>query len=240
MKKKITFIVVMLAVLITGTVYCVMMKPFEEEAEHDLFEVKESISPTIGISDTRSEEGISDSINKGTDSNLENDAKSKVDINTENDDITSVIYVHICGAVTEAGVYKLTKNSRVLDAIEAAGGFVDGAAEDYINLAGRLSDGQRIYIPFLDELVVTDVTARFTGIPVSEDEIQSSGMKVVNINTASQKELMTLPGIGASRAQSIIDYRVQSGGFETREDIMKVAGIKEAMYEDLKDYITVD
>ena len=65
-------------------------------------------------------------------------------------------------------------------------------------------------------------------------------MKVVNINTASQKELMTLPGIGASRAQSIIDYRVQSGGFETREDIMKVAGIKEAMYEDLKDYITVD
>ena len=232
MKNKIAFIVVLLAVVITGVVYCVMLKPFEENAEHDLFEVKEKLVPTI-ISDMQDEGEI-------TSDGIENSAENDTEFTVKSDMITAVIYVHVCGAVAVPGVYELAKDSRVHDAIVVAGGFSDGAAEDYINLAGRLSDGQRIYIPFLDELVATDVTAVLTGIPVSEHTIQSSGTKIVNINTASLEELMTLPGIGAARAQSIIDYRVQSGGFEVREDIMKVTGIKEAMYDNLKDYITVD
>lgn len=240
MKRKITFITVLLTVLITGTVYCFTVKPFEEEVVHDLFEVKERITPAASVSDAEDKADIiSGSIEEITDSSQEHSIDDTAD-STESKDVTTVIYVHVCGAVAESGVYGLAKDSRVLDAIEASGGFSDGAAEDYINLAGKLSDGQRLYIPFLDELTVTDVTARLTGVPIAGEASQLTDTRIVNINTASQEELMRLPGIGASRAQSIIDYRLQNGRFKVIEDIMKVAGIKEAMYDNLKDYITVD
>lgn len=130
------------------------------------------------------------------------------------------ILVYVCGQVLKPGVYELEQGSRVNDAIGAAGGITESAAVDNLNLAETVSDGQRIYVP-------------------GADEITESGDFRVNINTATRQELMTLPGIGQSKADDIISYRSNNGSFRCVEDIMEVPGIKEAAFLKLKDYITV-
>lgn len=128
--------------------------------------------------------------------------------------------VYVCGQVMNPGVYRLEHGSRVTDAIEAAGGVTKSAFVDNLNLAEQISDGQRIYVPGTDEI----------------SEYKDSR---ININTATKQELMTLPGIGQSRAEDIISYRSSHGSFKSVEDIMLVPGIKEAAFLKLKDYIKV-
>ena len=141
------------------------------------------------------------------------------------------IYVHVCGAVTKEDVYLLPEGSRGIDAVQAAGGFTAEAATAYCNLAEVLVDGMRLYIPTQEEVD--------TGlVPVaSGQEVQSTVM--VNINTAEKEELMTLPGIGESKAESIVKYRSKVGRFQTIEELMNVSGIGEAVFESLCDKITV-
>ena len=119
--------------------------------------------------------------------------------------------------------------TRVYQALELAGGSSDDAYLSGINLADKLADGQKVYIPAEGE--------NAEGI-LSTD---SGGVQsvMININTASEAELMTLPGIGQSRAKDIINYRVKNGLFESIDDIMKVSGIKEAAFEKIKDLIKV-
>ena len=145
------------------------------------------------------------------------------------DDSSTGIYVHICGAVINPGVYQVPAGTRVYQALELAGGSSDDAYLSGINLADKLADGQKVYIPAEGE--------NAEGI-LSTD---SGGVQsvMVNINTASEAELMTLPGIGQSRAKDIINYRVKNGLFESIDDIMKVSGIKEAAFEKIKDLIKV-
>ena len=145
------------------------------------------------------------------------------------DDSNTGIYVHICGAVINPGVYQVPAGTRVYQALELAGGSSDDAYLSGINLADKLADGQKVYIPAEGE--------NAEGI-LSTD---SGGVQsvMVNINTASEAELMTLPGIGQSRAKDIINYRVKNGLFESIDDIMKVSGIKEAAFEKIKDLIKV-
>ena len=131
----------------------------------------------------------------------------------------SVILVHICGAVLMPGVYELSTGSRVYQLVELAGGFTPEAAEGYLNLAAVLTDGQKVVIPTVEE-----ATADRYGV----FEQESAGL--VNINTADEALLMTLPGIGAAKAQAIIAWRTENGSFQTKEDIMQVHGIKEAAY----------
>lgn len=147
---------------------------------------------------------------------------------TKDDSITG-IYVHICGAVINPGVYQVPAGTRVYQALELAGGSSDDAYLSGINLADKLADGQKVYIPAEGE--------NAEGI-LSTD---SGGVQsvMININTASEAELMTLPGIGQSRAKDIINYRVKNGLFESIDDIMKVSGIKEAAFEKIKDLIKV-
>ena len=141
------------------------------------------------------------------------------------------VYVHVCGAVAKEGVYVLTKGSRGIDAVQAAGGFTAEAATAYCNLAEVLADGIRLYIPTQKEVDAGTV-------PVGAvQEKQPTGM--VNINTAEKEELMTLPGIGASKAESIIKYRAKVGRFQTIEELMNVSGIGESLFESLSDKITV-
>lgn len=137
----------------------------------------------------------------------------------------STLFVHICGEVEKPGVYELTEGSRVYEAVEEAGGFTEKAAADYVNLAQILEDGWKIEIPSKE-----GQTEVFAGIA-------DDGR--VDINTAAKEELLTLPGIGESRAESIIAYREKSGGFSRIEDIMKVEGIKEGMFAKMKDKICV-
>lgn len=138
-----------------------------------------------------------------------------------------LLYVHVCGCVREPGVAVLPEGSRAGDALAAAGGFSEDADRDYVNLAAKVADGEKLYFPSAAEAESL------------QEEAQEADSHLVDINSAEEALLCTLPGIGASRAEAIIAYREEHGPFETGEDIMKVPGIKEGAYEKLKDRITV-
>ena len=142
-----------------------------------------------------------------------------------------LISVHVCGAVVKPGVYQLEEGARVIQAIEAAGGVCNDAKQDYLNLACFLRDGDKIYVPSAEEIESGD-------IPDNTYETIEN-ILCININTATKSELMQLPGIGESKADSIILYRKEHGNFKTTEDIMLINGIKEAVYNQIKDYIKV-
>jgi competence protein ComEA len=149
------------------------------------------------------------------------------------------IYVHICGAVNEPGVYKISSGSRFVDAIGLAGGLTEDAAGDSINQAKELRDGERLYVPTEEEVKESgEGQYLYNQTPVSESAGESMGL--VNINSACLEELISLPGIGRSRAESIISYRSENGGFKSAEEIMNIPGIKEGLYKQLSPYITVD
>ncbi len=140
------------------------------------------------------------------------------------------ICVHVCGSVVSPGVYYLNEGSRVHEAVERAGGLKEDAAAEYINLAGIITDGEQIYIPSKEDAE----SGSYEGKTAA-----SADDGLVNINTAAEEELMTLPGIGQTKAKAIIEYREAAGGFETKEDLMNVSGIAESSYEKIKDYIKV-
>ena len=152
---------------------------------------------------------------------------------------TSVpIAVDVSGAVPRPGLYKFPEHARVQDAIDAAGGLLADANVDSLNLAALLQDGQQLDIPYKSGSAPSETVI----LPVSVTETpasSSTGQDLVNINTATLEELDTLPGIGLTTAQKIIDYRTVNGPFATIEDIMNVSGIGPATFDDLKDLITV-
>ena len=165
---------------------------------------------------------------------------------------TKTLVVHICGAVSAPGVYELPAGSRIIDAVEAGGGFLPEAEEACCNLAEEIVDGCQIYIMTKTESCADGQTEKKAGIQTSPDgDMQTTDRNVrsnsapalenglVNLNTADVAALMTLPGIGESRAKAIISYREQHGEFAKIEDIMKISGIKQAAFSKIKDKITV-
>ena len=165
---------------------------------------------------------------------------------------TKTLVVHICGAVSAPGVYELPAGSRIIDAVEAGGGFLPEADEACCNLAEEIVDGCQIYIMTKSESCADGQTEKKAGIQTSPDsDMQTTDRNVrsnstpalenglVNLNTADVAALMTLPGIGESRAKAIISYREQQGAFTKIEDIMKISGIKQAAFSKIKDKITV-
>ena len=153
------------------------------------------------------------------------------------EDETAAVCVHICGAVKEAGVYELEEGKRIVDLIELAGGLTETAAGDYINQAQYVSDGQRIYIPTMEE--VKGISAIDDSLLRLNQEESDHRNDLVNINTADDKELMTLPGIGQAKADQIIAYRSSQGSFHTIEELMNVNGIKEGLFSRISEKITV-
>ncbi len=149
------------------------------------------------------------------------------------------ITVHVCGAVTDPGVYQMAFDMRLVDAIALAGGLTEEAAGDYINQAQPVKDGQRVYIPTLEEIKEISASEYIKGeTPVSEDSTES-GSKLVNINQADAALLMTIPGIGQAKANSIIEYRNTNGTFQSIEEIMRIPGIKEGLFQKISPYITI-
>ena len=143
------------------------------------------------------------------------------------------IMVYVTGAVYRPGMVELKEGARAADAVEACDGFLPQADSENVNLAQTLKDGQQLKIP-----------ARRDGAePPQQGAKGKNGAAggetaLVNINTADEKELDSLPGVGPSTAQKIIEYREQEGAFTAPEDIMKVRGIGKGKYEKLKDRIT--
>lgn len=152
----------------------------------------------------------------------------------------TALHVFVCGSVRHPDVYLLPEGSRITDAVRAAGGFSEDAARDALNLAELLSDGEKVRIPSMEEWKTAEAqTPPGEAEHASRTAAPRDGGRI-GLNTAGQKELMTLPGIGESRAARIIAWREQHGPFRSTEDLMKVPGIKQATYNELKDRITAD
>lgn len=156
------------------------------------------------------------------------DSDNKIESNNIVDD--SEIFVHIDGEVINPGLYKFNKDERIDDAITKAGGTTENASMKNINLAQKLEDEMKIFIP-------SDVSNQGDS---NQDNMvtQDDSIKLLNINSATKEELMTLPGIGDIRAESIIKYREESS-FKKIEDLMNISGIGEKTFEALKDLITI-
>ena len=123
------------------------------------------------------------------------------------------VFVYVCGEVQASGVYELEQDSRVFEAIAKAGGLTENAAAEAVNQARVVVDGEQIYVPSFDGKI--------------------------NINTAEKEELMTLTGVGEAKAQSIIAYREEHGGFQSIEELMQIEGIKEGVFNKIKEDITI-
>ena len=150
---------------------------------------------------------------------------------TEGDD--TKILVHVCGAVRAPGVYELTTGSRVFEAVRAAGGARDDGCSEAMNQARILVDGERVYLPTYEEAEQGVVTGE-------EPEVTGTEQKgKINLNTATKEELMTLPGIGESKAESILSFRKENGKFNSIEELMNIEGIKEGVFNKIKDMIIV-
>lgn len=139
-------------------------------------------------------------------------------------------FVYICGAVANPGVYELPAGSRIYEAVEAAGGLTDAADQTYLNQARILKDEEQIYVPTQEETQNAD-GPKDIGTDTEDGKI--------NLNTATKEELMTLAGIGESKADSIIRYREEHGKFQEIEDIMKIEGIKSGVFNKIKEQIIV-
>lgn len=155
---------------------------------------------------------------------------------------SGLIFVDVCGAVKIPGVYQLPVGSRVFQAVEMAGGFREDAEKYLINQADLLSDGQQIRILTKEEAKSMEIQE------MSQEEDSRKNASTgedrasdkININRADKTVLMTIPGIGESKAEAIIAYREIHGSFSSVDELMQVEGIKEKTYEKLKDKITVD
>ena len=147
-------------------------------------------------------------------------------------------YVYVCGAVVNPGVVCVPEGSRADYAIELAGGFAEGANTVYINLAARVYDGQRLFVPYLTDELNEEFVMDSSEIDAGISDTTEAGYPV-NINAADASMLCTLPGIGVSKANSIIEFRNSNGPFKHIEDIMEVSGIGETSFRKLEPYICV-
>ena len=199
------------------------------------------------------EEIVEENMIENTAENLEeNEETTKED--------TDKIIVHVSGAVNKEGIVKLEENSRISDAIDKAEGLKENADTKNINLAFKLEDGMKIYIPTIGESreqneqngqsqnqTLMDETSKYvtssSGVVQEEQTNGKSEQKKnekININTATQTQLETLPGIGPSTSLKIVNYREENGKFKNIEDIKEVSGIGDVKYENIKDLICVE
>ena len=150
----------------------------------------------------------------------------------------TTIFVYVCGAVEDAGVYELPEDARIFDVLEAAGGVSEDAATELLNLAELAEDGMRIYVPTKEEAEAFGMNAMDQTTDVGTGTGQTSNGKV-NINTAGKEELMSLRGIGEAKAESILKYRESHGKFDSIEELMQIDGIKEGVFNKIKEDITI-
>ena len=158
------------------------------------------------------------------------DAESKEEVELSEPKETEEIYVQVCGAVKHPGVYSLPQGSRVFQAVELAGGLSKEADAKSLNQAESLSDGQMIK-------VLTKEEAKALGDGPTNAGSTDDGK--INLNTATREELLRLSGIGDAKADSILAWREQHGGFSQIEDLMKIEGIKEGVFSKIRDYVKV-
>ena len=154
---------------------------------------------------------------------------------TEDEKGNTKIKLYITGEVKNQGVIELEEGDRIADAIEKAGGQTEQASLKNVNLAYQLEDGQKIYIPNVNDNETEIIDDGASGVV----DDTTANQTVVNINKADETELQSLNGIGESLATSIVQYRKENGKFETIEDLKNVPGIGDSKFENIKEYIKV-
>ena len=161
-------------------------------------------------------------------------SKEKDDIPTEKEEDKETIYIQLCGAVVNPGIYDCLKGDYLFSVIEKAGGLTQEACFESVNQAQLVTDGQmvKVYTKEEEKLI-------HSGEMYSEIDFDHINKKV-NINTADATTLMTLSGVGEAKAAQIIKYRQKNGSFTKIEDIMNISGIKERLFETIKDGICVN
>ena len=149
----------------------------------------------------------------------------ETDLSKEQMTETEEIYVYVCGYVKQPGVYCLAEESRICDALLLAGGVLEDGNAEALNQAEHVTDGQTLYVPGIGENICEE--------SVSEED------GLLNINTAVKEDFMILPGIGESKAAAIVQYRQEHGSFEAIEELMEIPGIKEGVFNKIRDKIKV-
>lgn len=189
------------------------------------------------VTEFNKEEKENTTINASIEESKNNIEEKEIKENEEEQkEVGTGIFVHIDGWIQNPGVYEIKENDRVNTIIEKAGGLKEGASIKSINLAAKLSDGDKIYIPNREEekqIETTEVKGNNTGT------VKITKNSKININKASISELKQITGIGESTANKIIDYRENVGKFKKIEDIKEVKGIGDSKYESIKDKITI-
>ncbi|QNE34229.1 helix-hairpin-helix domain-containing protein [Leifsonia shinshuensis] len=142
------------------------------------------------------------------------------------------LFVHVSGAVNKPGLIRLPPDSRVVDAVEAAGGFAEGADPAGLNLARRVHDGEQLRAPLVGEALVGEASA-------SGSADASAGSALIDLNRATAGDLEALPRIGPALAQRIVDWRTANGSFTAITDLLEVTGIGQKLFDGLKDRVTV-
>lgn len=207
---------VLLVLLLFGLFGCGRRDSFQVALE------SETIDP-YSVSEQESDVSQEDDVFKATEASASDEAANE----------EQILYVHVCGAVNKAGVYPCKQGDRVFQLIEAAGGFSVDACPEALNQAEKIEDGSRIYVPTVEEW-------EETGKQNLLENKDSAGDGRVNINTADAGLLCTLPGIGEAKAQAILSYREEKGGFQSTEEIQSVSGIGNGVYSKIKDLIKVN
>ena len=222
----IKFLIILILIVISGFLYSCGR---ENESSGIYIDEVSGNSGGEGTNGNGSEgDGSNDGINEssGTDANGLGETSGNLEDNRK------YICVHITGYVANPGVYHIAEGARIYEVVQLAGGFLPEADESYLNLASVVFDGQKLQVLSKEEAA--------TAKPFVSQSESETGTKLININAASKEELMQLPGIGESRALSIIAYREKNGGFKDIKDIMNISGIKEAAFEKIKDYICTE
>ena len=252
MKSRLQVLVVLLFIGIAGAVFVFSGKNEGKETGLEVVEDMSSGSANYSRSGYDKTEASALVDNK-KEAFAKNSRGKSVDIQPTGEESPNVgtgrIFVHVCGAVKKEGVYELSPDARVVDAIRAAGGCTKKAASFGINQAEALKDGVQVYVPTKAELKKEangEGSLASFGTGGVRTGLSSQGMNpggggdvLININLATKEELMKLNGVGEAKAELIITYRQAKGGFKDIKDIMKIKGIKQKFFDKIKDKICI-
>ena len=252
MKSRLQVLVVLLFIGIAGAVFVFSGK--NEGKETGLEVVEDMSSGSVNYSKSGYEEtATSTLVDNKKEAFAKNGQGKSVDTQPTGEESPNAgagrIFVHVCGAVKKEGVYELSPDARVVDAIRAAGGCTKKAASFGINQAEALKDGVQVYVPTKAEIKKetngVGSLASFgtegvrTGLSSQGMNPGGGGDALININLATKEELMKLNGVGEAKAELIITYRQAKGGFKDIKDIMKIKGIKQKFFDKIKDKICI-
>lgn len=260
-KRKNKGIIVIASIIVLIAVYKIAreaIRDYNTQNNFDIVSTENSINDTDNITSNKSKENDTEVAQEEgkQDESMQDELIQDEEIEVSKDEnkkdsIKNKIYIYVSGEVNNPGVVILDEGSRIIDAIDSAGGITRNANITKINLAYVLEDGTKVNVPSNKDLKNDssfDYITRSSGDGNEEekssikDEGQKSSSKInskVNINTATQTELETLPGIGPSLALKIINYRKENGKFSNIEEIKNVSGIGDSKYEKLKNYILI-